>query len=137
MSSFTLSTEVALPYDDAVTATRSALADVGFGVLTEIDLSATLHTKLGVDVPPQVILGACRPQLAHEATTLEPSVATLLPCNVVVRDLGGGSTLVEAMDPEAMSRLSGDDRLDPVVADARRRLTDMLAAVAQTAATES
>ena len=86
----TMRTTLAAPYDDAVLAVREALGDQGFGVLTEIDLRATLKTKLDVDVAPQVILGACRPQLAHRALEAAPSVAALLPCNVVVRELGAG-----------------------------------------------
>ena len=77
--SYTISTTVDLPYDRAVEATRAALADQGFGVLTEIDLRATLRAKLDVDVAPQIILGACRPQLAHQALGIDPSIAAVLP----------------------------------------------------------
>ena len=87
MAGFTLTTTLALPYDDAVEATRAALGEQGFGILTEIDLKATLKTKLDVDVAPQVILGACRPALAYEALSVDPSIAAVLPCNVVVRAL--------------------------------------------------
>ena len=78
MSSYTLATTVTTPYADAVEATRTALSDQGFGILTEIDLAATLHAKLGVEVPPQVILGACRPPLAYQALTADPSIAARL-----------------------------------------------------------
>ena len=87
---YTLSTTLALPYDDAVAATREALADQGFGILTEIDLAPRMKAKLDVDLPPQVILGACRPPLAYEAIQVDPSIAAVLPCNVVVRLAGRG-----------------------------------------------
>ncbi len=87
---YTLSRTLALPYDDAVAATREALADQGFGILTEIDLAATMKAKLDVDLPPQVILGACRPALAYEAIQVDPSIAAVLPCNVVVRSIDEG-----------------------------------------------
>lgn len=129
---YTLSTTVTTPYDATVTAVREGLSEQGFGVLTEIDLAATLQEKLGATVPPQVILGACRPQLAHEGIQVDPSLAALLPCNVVVRSVDDSTTVVEAFDPEAMVRLSdglegdGGDALRAIVDDARTRLTTML-----------
>lgn len=133
MAGYTLSTTIRRPYDDTVEAVRTELAEVGFGVLTEIDLRATLKTKLDVDVAPQVILGACRPQLAHQALQVDPSVAALLPCNVVVRALDDTTTLVEAFDPGVMMSLAGpdaaDEGLQAVAADARQRLTTALTAL--------
>ena len=85
MSSYTLGVTLERPYEETVRAVRSALETQGFGVLTEIDLQATLKKKLDVDVAPQVILGACRPALAYQALQVDPSIATVLPCNVVVR----------------------------------------------------
>ncbi|WP_395690438.1 DUF302 domain-containing protein [Nocardioides sp.] len=128
MGGYTLSTTLDRPYDQAVGEVRAALADQGFGVLTEIDLRATLAAKLGVDVPPQVILGACRPQLAHAALQIEPTVAAVLPCNVVVRAVDETTTQVQAFDPEVMTALAGDD-LAPVAHEARARLTAALAAL--------
>ena len=87
MASYTLTTQLAQPYAAAVEAVRAALTQQGFGILTEIDLKDTFKTKLDVDVSPQVILGACRPALAYEALSAEPSIAAVLPCNVVVRAL--------------------------------------------------
>ena len=109
---------LARPYDQTVADVRAALADQGFGVLTEIDLQATLKAKLDVDIAPHVILGACRPQLAHQALSIDPSIATVLPCNVAVRALDDDTTVVEAFDPDAMTRLAGD-ALAEVAADAR------------------
>ena len=129
MAGFILTTTLAQPYREAVDAVRAALGEQGFGILTEIDLKATLKTKLDVDVAPQVILGACRPALAHQALQVEPSIAAVLPCNVVVRALDENTTVVEAFDPDAMMRLADDDALRTVAADAKQRLTAALAAL--------
>lgn len=126
MSSYTMQTTLAKGYDDAVAAARQALAEVGFGILTEIDLKATLKAKLDVDIPAQVILGACRPPLAHRATTIEPSVATLLPCNVVVREVGDQQCVVEIMDPNIMSQLAASPEMTEVAAQARELLAKAL-----------
>jgi len=124
--SYALSTTVTAPYEETVEAVRAALADQGFGVLTEIDIKATLKKKLDVDVPAQVILGACRPPLAHEALQAEPSIGLLLPCNVVVRETGEG-TVVEAVDPQTMVALTDNGALQPVADDATQRLEKALA----------
>jgi uncharacterized protein (DUF302 family) len=129
MTTYTLSVEIARPYAEAVDATRAALSDQGFGILTEIDLAATMKAKLDVDLPPQVILGACRPPLAYEAIQVDPSIAAVLPCNVVVRSLDDTTTLVEAFDPDAMMGLADSAALDAVAADAKQRLTAALAAL--------
>ncbi|MET9328299.1 DUF302 domain-containing protein [Tsukamurella sp. NPDC003166] len=126
MAEFTMRATIDAPYDEAVARVRAALAEVGFGVLTEIDLTATLKAKLGVDVPPKVILGACRPQLAHEALGIDPRVAALLPCNVVVSASGAAQSLVEVMDPNVMPEFTGTAALSGVAADARERLGRML-----------
>jgi len=134
MSEYTLSKTVAQPYVQTVEAVKAGLADQGFGVLTEIDLAATLHAKIGATVPPQVILGACRPQLAYEAIQADPSIAALLPCNVVVRSVDETSTVVEAFDPSAMVGLSpaahgsegNESPLTTVATDARQRLIALL-----------
>lgn len=131
MAQYTLRTTVRRPYDETVEAARRELAAAGFGILTEIDLTATLKAKLDVDIAPQVILGACRPQLAHQAIEADPSIAALLPCNVVVRAVDDSTTIVEAFDPDAMMSLAGQagDTLRTVAADARQRLTAALAAL--------
>src|SRR6476661_8609946 len=99
--SYYFSTTLELPFDEAVARTREALAAEGFGVITEIDVTKTLKTKIGADFRPYMILGACNPRLAYEALQVEDKVGTMLPCNVVVQDAGGGRTEVAAIDPEA------------------------------------
>ncbi|GAA4804097.1 DUF302 domain-containing protein [Tomitella cavernea] len=131
MPEFTLTTTVDAPYAQTVPVVREELANVGFGVLTEIDLAATLKAKLDVDIAPKIILGACRPPLAHRALEADPRVAALLPCNVVVTDTGGGSTLVEAMDPDVMPGFTGTDALKDVATEARELLARMLTAVSE------
>lgn len=130
MGTYTLSATVARPYAEVLDAARRALADQGFGILSEIDLAATLKAKLDVDLPPQVILGACRPPLAYQALQTDPSIAAVLPCNVVVRAVGDRETLVEAFDPDAMMGLAGNGSLDAVAADAKQRLTAALSVLA-------
>lgn len=129
---FTMTRSVDRPFDQTVTATRAALAEEGFGIITEIDLSTTLMEKLGVSTPPQVILGACRPQLAHRAIMIDPSIAAMLPCNVVIRQVDEDSCVVEVFDPDEMARISNDDGLKDVATDARDRLVAALDALAQT-----
>ena len=110
-----------LPFDEAVALTRAALATQGFGILTEIDVQATLKTKLDKDMEPYLILGACNPQLAHQALAVERDIGLLLPCNVVVRR-DGEQTLVQALDPQVMVSLPGLPALQPVADEAARRL---------------
>lgn len=113
---YAISTTVQGGFDETLARTRSALAGQGFGVLTEIDLAATLKKKLDVDIPPQVILGACNPPSAFEALKAEESIGLLLPCNIVVRSIDQGTTIVEAIDPATMHVLTGNDALEPVAA---------------------
>jgi len=126
---YTLTREVRRDFAETVGMMREALAASGFGVLTEIDLQATLKAKLDVDVPAQVILGACRPNLAHAAIVAEPSIAVFLPCNVVVRDAGGGRTIIEAMDPGFMIEVTGNPDLGAVGSDARLRIEAAMASL--------
>ena len=114
-----------IPYSDAVTRTRDALADQGFGVLTEIDVKATLREKLGLDMEPYVILGACNPELAHQALEVDRSVGVLLPCNVVVSGRGQGST-VQILDPQIMASVTGLTGLQPLADEASNRLQAVL-----------
>jgi uncharacterized protein (DUF302 family) len=125
-ANYAIAVTVDQPFGQTLTATRDALATQGFGVLTEIDMQATLKAKLGVDIAPQVILGACRPPLAHAALQAEPSIGLLLPCNVVVRAMDADRTRVETIDPDIMVSVTGNPDLQPVATEARTRLTAAL-----------
>ena len=114
------------PFADTLAATRAALSDQGFGILTEIDMQATLKAKLDVDIQPQVILGACRPPLAHAALQIEPSVGLLLPCNVVIRGIDNDTTVVEALDPNVIVSLTQNEALSFVATEAGQRLAAAL-----------
>ena len=132
LTGYTMRVTLDRPHDASVAAVRAALATEGFGVLTEIDVRATLKAKLDVDVPAHVILGACRPELAHRALSATPSLGALLPCNVVVRTEPDGRTAVEAIDPDAMARLEDSPVVREVAAEARERLSAALDALLPT-----
>ena len=120
-----------VPYGVAVERTREALAKEGFGVLTEIDIKATLKKKLDIDVPPYMILGACNPSLAHRALAAERDIGLLLPCNVVVYEADDPDrSVVAAMDPLEALALTGNDVVRPIAREARSRLERALEAVA-------
>ena len=133
MPEYAISITIDTGFAEAVERTRAALAEQGFGVLTEIDVAATMKAKLGADLPPYLILGACNPPLAHQALTIAPSIGLLLPCNVVVRSIDGGQTLVEAMDPGVMVAATGEPALAPVADQARERLVAALDSLAEVA----
>ncbi|RME27156.1 MAG: DUF302 domain-containing protein [Deltaproteobacteria bacterium] len=116
-------------YDDAVAAVRAALSTEGFGVLTEIDVKATLNKKLGAETRPYVILGACNPPLAHQALQAEPAIGALLPCNVVVAATDEGGATVAAIDPVAMFEVVGREDIAPLAREVRARLERVLAAL--------
>jgi len=118
-----------LEYDDAVMKATELLADEGFGVLTEIDVKATLKKKIDVDFRRYVILGACNPHLAHQAMTGEPFIGVLLPCNVVVMEREGGGSIVSALKPTAAFSLVDNPDVAPIaeqVEDRLRRVLDKL-----------
>lgn len=117
-----------LPFQASVEKVKAALQEQGFGVLTEIDVTATLKAKLGEEMEDYVILGACNPPLAHRALEVDRSLGLLLPCNVVLRATDAG-TLVEIADPEVMVGLSENPALEPVAKDARERLTLVVSAL--------
>ena len=123
-TSVTLDTSFA----DAVGRVRAALQEQGFGVLTEIDVTATLRAKLGEQIEDYIILGACNPPFAHQALEIDRSIGLLLPCNVVVRAAPVG-TVVEALDPQVMVSLTGRSELKPVAGEVGRRLAGALAAL--------
>lgn len=126
-----ISVQTDLSYDQAVEKTRAELAEEGFGILTEIDVAATLKKKLDVEFPPYIILGACNPPLAHRALQAEGDIGVLLPCNVVVAsDQETGKTRVVAMDPEAALALTGNAQVGELAADVRARLERVLDRVA-------
>jgi uncharacterized protein (DUF302 family) len=128
-----MSVRLDVPLAEALERARTALADQGFGILTEIDVAATLQAKLGVEVAPQVILGACNAPLAREGLRIEPDLGLLLPCNVVVRAAEDGTTLVSALDPELLVSVPNRPELGPIAAEAKTRLQRALATVAATA----
>jgi uncharacterized protein (DUF302 family) len=114
--------EVEIGFDDAVKQIKEALKPEGFGILTEIDVAATLKKKLDKDIPPYVILGACNPQIASQALEVEPSIGVLLPCNVVVRQDGDGKVFVEIMDPNSVLGMVDTPGVENLAADVRKRL---------------
>jgi uncharacterized protein (DUF302 family) len=119
-----LSTALTASFDDAVKRTREALAEQGFGVLTEIDVKATLKAKLGEDMEDYLILGACNPALAHRAVNIDRQIGLLLPCNVVVRadPKDEDTVLVEAMDPQVLVDVTGEGELRPVADEVTTKL---------------
>ena len=124
-----LAKTVAKTYEQAITDVTEALKGEGFGVLTEIDVAATLKKKINVDVPRYVILGACNPKLAHQALSAENQVGVLLPCNVVVQEHKDGRVEVSAMDPVGAMKMVGNKQLDAIAADVRARLERVLSKV--------
>jgi uncharacterized protein (DUF302 family) len=119
-----LSTTLHTSFDDAVTRTREALAEQGFGVLTEIDVKATLKAKLGHDMEEYLILGACNPPLAHRSIDVDRQIGLLLPCNVVVRSDPdhAGAILIEAMNPQLLVDVTGEPRLNPIAEEVTGKL---------------
>ena len=120
---------VALPFDTAVERVTGALAAEGFGILTEIDVQATLKKKLGLERPRQKILGACNPPFAAKALDAEASIGLLMPCNVVVREDAAGGVHVEMLDPIALFEMAGRADVEPLAREVRARLDRALAAV--------
>ncbi len=119
-----ISTSLETSFEDAVARTRQALAEQGFGVLTEIDVKATLKAKLGHDMEDYLILGACNPPLAHRAIEANPQIGMLLPCNVVVRTDPDqtGTILVEAMNPGLLVEVTGEPALRPIAEEVTAKL---------------
>lgn len=118
-----------IAFDEVVTRTKAALKAEGFGILTEINVQETLKTKIGVDFPKYIILGACNPALAHEALLLENKVGTMLPCNVVVRDAGDERTEVAAIDPVASMQAIDNPALKEAAQIVRSKLDRVVAQV--------
>jgi uncharacterized protein (DUF302 family) len=129
MSSYAFGKTVAMDFSAAVDRVTQALAQEGFGVLTDIDVAATMKKKLGEEMRPFRILGACNPQLAHRAISAEPQIGTLLPCNVVVREDAAGKVQVEFMDPNAVLQLVNRAEVTAVAGEVRRKLQRVCDAV--------
>ena len=130
MADLGLTKETGLSMEAAEAAVREELAAVGFGVLTEIDVQATLKTKIDVDRPPYKILGACNPVLANQALTHDEAIGLLLPCNVTLSDHGNGTT-VSIVDPIVMLGIAGDDpQMKALAAEAREKLAGALERIA-------
>lgn len=121
--------EVELGFDEAVEKIKEALKPEGFGILTEIDVAATLKKKLDKDIPPYMILGACNPLIASKALEAEPSIGVLLPCNVVVRQDGAGKVFVEIMDPKSVLGMVDNPGVEKLAGDVRQRLERALKAL--------
>ena len=135
---YTRTVTVDMPYEQAMERTRAALAEQGFGILTEIDVNATFAAKLGDEAADKVgaytILGACNPGLASKALAAEPELGALLPCNVVVRrGKDAEQTTIEAIDPQTMVQLSGSPQVREVADDADVRLRAALSAISDAA----
>jgi uncharacterized protein (DUF302 family) len=128
-SKYAFGKPVAMRFEQALERVTAELAKEGFGVLTEIDVAATLKKKLGKDMQPYKILGACNPQFAHRALEAEPQIGALLPCNVVVREDPSGKTIVEIMDPQAVMQLVDRAEVGKIAAEVRTRLERVLAAL--------
>lgn len=118
---YAITRDLDAPFDDVIERVTTAMAEEGFGILTTIDVAATLKKKLDLDVEPYVILGACNPQLASQGIAAEPDLGVLLPCNVVVRRQGD-VTHVAAMDPSSALRLAANGDLQALADEARERI---------------
>ncbi|MBF0447169.1 MAG: DUF302 domain-containing protein [Magnetococcales bacterium] len=122
VSNYALVKQVTTPYAECVEAIKAALAQQGFGILTEIDVTATLKNKIDVDYPKTVILGACNPKLAHQALSAKPDVAVLLPCNMVVRENQQGQVEISALNPLFMGEIIDQSDVQAVVEQAYQKI---------------
>ncbi len=124
--SYHFTTTLDIPFDEAVEKVTKALADKGFGVLTQIDVSATLKKKIDVDFPPYLILGACNPGFAHKALLMENKIGTMLPCNVIVQQNSEGKTEVSAVDPAASMQAIDNSGLGEIAGTVREMLQEVI-----------
>lgn len=136
MSDYGIRTRFDGSVEEAEAAITAALKEVGFGVLTRIDVAATLKNKLGIDMSPYVILGACNPQLAAHALQTEKEIGLLLPCNVIVYQING-ETMVAAIEPAAMLAIVGRDDMQSLADDANKLLSQAIASVATAKQTQT
>lgn len=126
---YTFGTTVAQPVAQVRPLVEAALQAEGFGVLTEIDVAATLKAKLGIERSPYLILGACNPALAHAALEADPSIGALLPCNVVLREDEPGITAIEVLDPVVALSIAGESSIIPIATEALERLGRVVVAI--------
>ncbi len=126
MSDYTIQTTVDLPFDEAIEKVTAALAEAGFGVLTTIDVKATLKKKLDVDFRPYTILGACNPPFAYKALQAEPWIGAMLPCNVVLQASEDGRVSVAAIDPAASMQAVENPALEGIAGEVREMLADVI-----------
>ena len=127
MTQYVFGKPVAMAFDQAVQRITEELGKVGFGVLTDIDVQATMRKKIGQEMPPYRILGACNPHMASKAIAAEPQIGALLPCNVVVRQDAGGTVHVEVMDPSAVLQLVDNPAVPALAGEVRQKLEQALA----------
>ena len=120
---------VSYPFEETLEKVKKELEKEGFGILTEIDVAATLKKKLNQEMPPYLILGACNPQFAHRALEVDPSIGLLLPCNVVVRQDDHDKVHVEFMDPDAVLELVDQPKIDIIAKEVRQRLERVMEAL--------
>jgi len=120
--SYYIAKETTLDFDAALARVIETLKAEGFGILTDIDVQSTLKAKIGADIPKYRILGACSPKIAHAALQAEDKLGVLLPCNVIVREAGGGRVEIAAVDPVTSMERTGNPALQPYAADVRTRL---------------
>ncbi|HUW87001.1 MAG TPA: DUF302 domain-containing protein [Candidatus Paceibacterota bacterium] len=116
------------PFEEVNADVRAALAAHGFGIVSEIDMQATLHNKIGVEIEPQLILGACNPKFAHRALQAEPSIGLLLPCNVVIRRTDAG-TVVEMINPQMMAEITEGPEMKQIADEVTELLSAALASL--------
>lgn len=129
MSQYAFGRTVGMGFDQAVQRVTEELAKVGFGVLSDIDVQATMKKKIGLEMPPYRILGACNPGYASRAIAAEPQIGALLPCNVVVRQDAAGQVHVEAMDPRAVLQLVDNPAVPELANEVRGKIEQALAAL--------
>ena len=127
--SYSFGKQVNLSFEAALERTTSALQQQGFGVLSDIDVAATMKKKLNLDMPPYRILGACNPPFAHRALTADPQIGLLLPCNVVVRQDDQGKVRVEFMDPNAVLKLVDKPEVTQLAGEVRQQLVNAMEAI--------
>ncbi len=129
MSQYAFGKRVSMNFDTAVQRITEELSKVGFGILTDIDVQATMRKKIGVEMRPYRILGACNPQIANKAIAAEPQIGALLPCNVVVRQDARDEVHVEFMDPDAVLRLVDNPAVPALASEVRQKLEQALQAL--------